>query len=200
MPQTLKPHRREALVEAARDVFAEVGPRKATVAQIAARAGVATGNVYRYFPDRDALLGAAVPAVTGEAFLGVLEQRLRSLVATRDLARPDAAAQKDGDAFLAFLVAHRRELVVLLDPEPDAPFAALRARAHHALCAPALARLGERDPAVRLLVPILFDNTLHALVGVLRGAADEPALRRAIQGFWSYQLAGLAAFERWGNP
>lgn len=56
---------REALLAAAREVFAEHGI-DASLEQIAARAGVGIGTLYRHFPTRidliDALLGAVVDA------------------------------------------------------------------------------------------------------------------------------------------
>lgn len=50
---------RERVLGAARAVFAEHG-REAQVADVARRAGVGVGTVYRHFPDRDALLDAVV--------------------------------------------------------------------------------------------------------------------------------------------
>lgn len=47
--------RRDALVHAARAVIAEHGYAGCSIAAVAHRAGVATGTVYRYFPDKAAL-------------------------------------------------------------------------------------------------------------------------------------------------
>jgi AcrR family transcriptional regulator len=48
---------RAAILAAAADVFAEHGP-KATTEQVALKAGVAVGTVFRHFPTKDALLAA----------------------------------------------------------------------------------------------------------------------------------------------
>jgi AcrR family transcriptional regulator len=48
---------RAAILAAAETVFAESGP-SASTEQVAARAGVAIGTVFRHFPTKDALLGA----------------------------------------------------------------------------------------------------------------------------------------------
>jgi AcrR family transcriptional regulator len=50
---------RQALLDAAGDVFMELGT-DASVAQIATRAGVAKGTVFGHFPSKDALLTAIV--------------------------------------------------------------------------------------------------------------------------------------------
>ncbi|MGZ3639196.1 MAG: TetR/AcrR family transcriptional regulator, partial [Ktedonobacterales bacterium] len=51
--------RREQILEAALDVFAEEGLNGATTKEIAARAGVTHGLIYFYFPSKDDLFNAA---------------------------------------------------------------------------------------------------------------------------------------------
>ena len=83
-PRT-RPLRRDAqrnrtrIVEAAKGLFAEFGVR-ATLDDVAVRAGVGVATVYRHFPNRDALLGE------------VFEERIDELaaVAEESLTNPDA--------------------------------------------------------------------------------------------------------------
>ncbi len=58
MAQVLKPAVRRLIVEKAGIVFASEGYHNATVSMIAARAGVAVGTVYTYFPSKLHLLYA----------------------------------------------------------------------------------------------------------------------------------------------
>jgi AcrR family transcriptional regulator len=79
---------RERIVEAARAAFAEQGP-EAQIDDIARRADVGVGTVYRHFPTKDALMGELI--------------RLK-LTAIRDRARRWLAAGSDpGEAFRGFL-------------------------------------------------------------------------------------------------
>jgi AcrR family transcriptional regulator len=79
---------RERIVEAARVAFAEHGP-EAQIDDIARRAGVGVGTVYRHFPTKDALIGELI--------------RLK-LTAIRDRARRKLAEGGDpGEAFRSFL-------------------------------------------------------------------------------------------------
>ena len=73
---------RERLLAAARDVFVELGP-EAPLDEIAARAGVGIGTLYRRFPDRRALMRAVV--------LDVLERVMHEAELALT-AEPDAAA------------------------------------------------------------------------------------------------------------
>ncbi len=52
--------REEAIVQAAHEVFSELGFDGATIAGIASRAGVAEGTIYLYFKNKNALLEAVV--------------------------------------------------------------------------------------------------------------------------------------------
>lgn len=52
--------RRGELLEAALALFARKGFAETTVADVAARAGVTAGTVYRYFPSKDAMLEALI--------------------------------------------------------------------------------------------------------------------------------------------
>jgi AcrR family transcriptional regulator len=79
---------RERIVEAARAAFAEQGP-DAQIDDIARRAEVGVGTVYRHFPTKDALIGELI--------------RLK-LTALRDRARRKLAEGGDpGEAFRSFL-------------------------------------------------------------------------------------------------
>lgn len=61
-----KKDRRAALLAAATEVFAEVGFAGATVRRIADEAGVATGTLYNYFPNKEALLLGIAKALREE--------------------------------------------------------------------------------------------------------------------------------------
>jgi AcrR family transcriptional regulator len=79
---------RERILEAARAAFAEQGP-DAQIDDIARRAEVGVGTVYRHFPTKDALIGELI--------------RLK-LTALRDRARRKLAEGGDpGEAFRSFL-------------------------------------------------------------------------------------------------
>jgi AcrR family transcriptional regulator len=107
---------RERIVDAARAAFAEQGP-EAQIDDIARRADVGVGTVYRHFPTKDALIGELI--------------RLK-LTALRDRARRRLAAGGDpGDAFAGFLreqadvIATDAALQRMLWPETEETWAPL---------------------------------------------------------------------------
>ena len=58
--EQIKAERARAILGAARDLFRERGFDRATTLEIAERAGVGAGTVFKYFPTKDALLSAVV--------------------------------------------------------------------------------------------------------------------------------------------
>ncbi len=58
---------RAAIVDAARDVFAELGYGAATVRDIVRRTDLASGTFYNYFPDKEAVFRALIDETAREA-------------------------------------------------------------------------------------------------------------------------------------
>jgi AcrR family transcriptional regulator len=201
--QVLKPELRVRALEAAEAEFAEAGYRGATMANIAARAGMSTGNLYRYFRNKDALFETLFPASFANELLRLLRKRVGSLVDAEDLTDLGAPAQEDAGALLDFWIANRLKVIVLLDRAEGSVHEDFRRRFVDALIQPSLKKLraeagGRRvgGPA-RLVIETLFDNTVRMVVAILESDDDPEAIAAAFAGFWSYQLAGLAGFTRW---
>ncbi|GAA2176174.1 TetR family transcriptional regulator [Agrococcus versicolor] len=96
--QSRASHRVDELLDAAAAVVDEVGSELLTTTLVAARAGAAVGTLYRYFPDRIAILQ------------GIADRNMR-LIAERfgeTLATPKADVEDELDAlFQASVVLHR---------------------------------------------------------------------------------------------
>src|SRR5262245_25422670 len=56
--------RQDGIVAAARDAAGEGGMTAVQIAPVAARAGIAAGTVYRYFPGKTDLVGALIASVS----------------------------------------------------------------------------------------------------------------------------------------
>lgn len=101
------PARREAILAAAIDVFAERGFFAAQVADVASRAGVAAGTVYLYFKNKDDLLASIFDRTVRNA----LEQ-VRNLLSS--VADPAARLRRFAELHLSRLGGNPALAVVLL--------------------------------------------------------------------------------------
>lgn len=201
--QILKPELRDRVLRAAETVFAESGYEGATMAAIAERAGMSTGNLYRYFANKEMLFRTVFTDEFAERFLALLRRRVGSLRASEHLESLGADATADAAALLRFWIENRTKVVVLLAHAEGSPFADFRERFVEELVKPTEAKLradagGRRlTKAEKLVIRIVFENTVRTIVAILEGDRSDEEITRAFAGFWSYQLAGLAGFTRW---
>jgi len=93
------------ILEAAAQIFSELGYAAGTTNRIAERAGVSVGSFYQYFPNKDAVLVALV-----ERHVAAGTRSVESLL--------DAAAAAPGD-LESLLRAFVSEMVALHSQEPD---------------------------------------------------------------------------------
>jgi TetR/AcrR family transcriptional regulator, fatty acid metabolism regulator protein len=158
--------RRAALLEAARQIFAEKGVEAARVSEIVAHAGVAQGALYLYFTSKASL----VLALTDEVYAEIREEVARALAAEDQVARQVSAGV--AAAFRAiernqdiFAIVHpraggaeiRRESDRLFAPYYDLVAEAIRAGQERGEIPPDLAA----DLVARLVVDVI-DSAAYA--------------------------------------
>jgi AcrR family transcriptional regulator len=189
--------RHAAIVAAAREAAGEGGMAAIQIAPVAARAGIAAGTVYRYFPGKVELVGALV-ANASERELA--EIRRAAQAAPGPLSALAAAIA----TFAARALRNRRLAWALLaepvDPEVDALRLGYRkafAGEIEKLIRAAMAggHLPEQD--VALAAPALVGALLEGLIGPLApGDAGDPAkARAAVQTLTLFSLRGLGVVD-----
>lgn len=91
---------RAAILQAAREVFADIGYGAATIRDIVRRTDLATGTFYNYFPDKESVLTALLDETAGEA-------RVRVQAARRQGATLEAFVRDGFEAYFDFLLEDR---------------------------------------------------------------------------------------------
>ena len=101
-------HLREALLQAAIQLIAEVGPAGFTLREVARRAGVSHNAPYRHFPDREDLLAA----VAGQGFRELNEAMLAAVKHQRSSVGRLKCA---GLAYVEFALRRQEHFTVMFD-------------------------------------------------------------------------------------
>ncbi len=101
-------HLREALLQGALRVIAELGPAAFTLREVARRAGVSHNAPYRHFQDRDALLAAVAAQGFRELTRAMREAGERQSKALDKL-------KQSGLAYVAFAVRRPEHFTVMFD-------------------------------------------------------------------------------------
>lgn len=188
--------RREAIVAAARAIAAEGGMAAVQIAPVAARAGIAAGTVYRYFPAKTDLVAAVMTAVS--------ERELAAMRAAADAAPGPLSALAAAVTTFAGRALQRRRLAWAAIAEPvDPDIDAMRLAYRQALVAELEKRLAacigaghlaEQD--VRLGAAALVGALIEGLLGPLAPDAPTPAdARAAVQALTLFVLRAVGIVD-----
>jgi len=208
MPQVLKDDVRDRLLGAALEVFAARGYAGATMGEIAAAAGISTGNVYRYFPGKAELFDAALPADFVRRFRDLLRRRVRALDGVRDIGvlPADAPYHLASEELLRFSIDHRLRVIVLLARAGGSRWERFAEHTVADLVRLAIAHFETTAPRVALTRSMRFDLVeiyrafVVVLVRILERFETEASIRPAIEAYTRYHLSGLKAFFEGGEP
>jgi AcrR family transcriptional regulator len=180
---------RQALVQAARQVFERDGFLDTRITDITANAGVAAGTFYTYFTSKEDAFAAVMEEVNEE----MLHPRLREIADRDDPAAVIEAANR------AYLLAYRRNarLMALMEQvaQINGDFRRLRlgrARAFGERNAQAISRLQQRGLADPELDPRLAAHALSGMVSRMAhlryvlglGNASPETLARTLTRLW----------------
>ena len=188
--------RREAIVAAARALAAEGGMAAVQIAPVAARAGIAAGTVYRYFPSKTKLVAAVIQTVS--------ERELAAVRAAGDAAPGPLSALAAAVTTFAARSLHQRRLAWAAIAEPvDQEIDALRLAYRQALVAEFERRLAAAVRAghvpehdVRRSAPALVGALIEGLIGPL--APEQPnagASRAAVQALTLFALRAVGIVD-----
>jgi AcrR family transcriptional regulator len=161
--------RRQQILDAAKEVFAEAGYHEASINAIIERARIARGTFYLYFQSKAAVFDALLDRAMGD-----LRARITRIDVGDPSAPPPQVQLRDGLVrVLDYILGDRRLAVILLSgakaPEAEAAsrLAAFFAEVH------AVIRLALTNGiAIQLVRPCNVEVTAAALLGTVRGVIE----------------------------
>jgi AcrR family transcriptional regulator len=189
--------RQDAIVAAARDAAGEGGMMAVQIAPVAARAGIAAGTVYRYFPGKTDLVGALIASVS--------EREIEMVRRAADAAPGPLSALAAALTTFAARALRRRKLAWAVIAEPvDPEVEAVRLRYRKELTAEIETRIRAAidgahlpEPDASLSAPAVVGALLEGLVGPLApDVSDDPArAKEAVQALTLIALRGLGVVD-----
>ena len=209
MAQVPKQQVRDAFTAAAAETFAELGFERATMADVAARAGSSVGNLYKYFPGKQQLFEAAVPAELVHELKQRTRARIRALGAAKDVRELGAHAEYHALAgdLLDYCLKHRAAVVVVLARAEGTKLASFRHDFVEKLVEWALDYATVAYPELRRSTELGFvlrhaySSFIGGVAEALRRFPDEARARAVIGQLTSQHQGGLKRlFEVQGEP
>jgi AcrR family transcriptional regulator len=188
--------REEAILAAATTLAAEGGMAAVQIAAVAARAGIAAGTVYCYFPSKTDLVAELVAAVAG--------RELTAMAAAGDAAPGPLSALAAAISTFAARALNDRRLAWAVIGEPvDAQVDAMRLDFRQSLAAELEARINaaiagrhlpEQDASVA--APAIIGALMEGLLGPLAPSPpDAAAARAAVQSATLLALRALGVVD-----
>ncbi len=168
-PAGARAERRQQILDAAKEVFAEAGYHEASINAIIDGAGIARGTFYLYFTSKAAVFDALLDQAMGE-----LRARFTRIEVDDPAAPPPAVQLRAGLVRLLEFVLGDRLLATILLTGAKAPEAEASARLHtffaeaHALIRHALVRGQE----IKLVRRCNAEIAAAALLGTVRGMIE----------------------------
>ncbi len=188
--------REETILAAATAIAAEGGMAAVQIAAVAARAGIAAGTVYRYFPSKTDLVAELVAAVAGRELTAVTQ-------AANAAPGPLSALAAAIATFSARALQERRLAWAVIGEPVDAQVDAMRLDFRQSLAAELEARiktaiagghLPEQDAGVA--APAIVGALMEGLLGPLAlELADAAATRAAVQSATLLVLRALGVVD-----
>jgi AcrR family transcriptional regulator len=182
-----KAHNRRAILDAAQEIFAEMGYGAASIRDVVRRSGLAAGTFYNYFPDKQSVFQAVLEEHTTE-----LRRRLRE---SRSRARDVEAVVREGFAtYFSFIVEDRALFEMLrrnagtvreLFDTPALELGILELRED-------LAALGTLPPALDLDALAAAMGGVAFELGIRLSEQDPPDVERAARFASELFLGGVA--------
>lgn len=186
---------KEKLLDAARDLYLEVGPERLSLREVARRTGVSAAAVYRHYDGKDALLGA----VCAEGFRVFAGYLMEALARPKPLDRMRASGQQ----YLRFATERPRDYRVIFMSDvgavlpapahaPDPSFQFLVDRVRECIDAKVFRRGDPEELAVMIWAHVHGLVSLR-LAGHLGPVGDARAFAELFTRSTDALLAGLRA-------
>ncbi len=188
--------REQVILTAATELAAEGGMAAVQIAAVAARAGIAAGTVYRYFPSKTDLIAELVAAVAG--------RELDAMKAAGDAAPGPMSAMAASISTFASRALSERKLAWAVMGEPvDPQVDAMRLDFRQSLAAELEGRIGIAiagrhlpDQDARVAAPALVGALMEGLLGPLAPTYDDAGqAREAVQTATLLALRALGIID-----
>jgi AcrR family transcriptional regulator len=195
MAQVLKEEVRNRILEAAEKLFFYEGYKGATMGLIAEEADVATGNIYKYFSNKDELFRTVITEEFINELYMLTEKRVKTLSAEimNDVSIKSLEKNRDANNLLRFWVRNRVKTVILLDMAEGSIYESVRNSYFNMMINESIK--GNKILIENKMMLFTFKNrladTIRGLLDILTQFEKEKDIKTAFTMSWAYHYAGI---------
>lgn len=184
--QVLKEEIRQAILRTAERFFLDKGYDQTSMKEVAKQIGISVGNVYRYFPNKEALFQAIIsPALMG----------MEQLVARHENPEPEEGFRPEmigqiSVVLSALLLEHRQSMLILYYKSEGTPFASFKESLIKQFGEHVLSHLEGNSMDKRVAEPIAI-AFLDGFFAIIRLHEDEKTVERLTEQYLEVWFKGL---------
>ncbi len=203
MVQILKDHVKNQIASAAERMFAKVGYKQATVGMIANEARVSTGNIYKYFKNKETLFNAIIPSEFVEEFKLLTRNRVATLIDPAKKEEVRSINSGDAGQLLRFWIKNRLKVIIILAKSEGSIYESFAQEYIQSITRQSMDNLSLRHPNLkdtdvfRFVFNTRLADTIRGIVSILETFEDEEQILDAFTTSWAYHYAGINAVIAW---
>lgn len=195
MSQVLKESVRNKIMDAAEKKFSQIGYQKTTMEKIANEAGVATGNIYKYFANKDDLFTNVITEDFKMNLQTITHRRVKELINNETEVKLESMEEGEAGLLLDYWIKNRVKTIIILDKADGSRYESfykdyigmitdLSIADNHAL---------RIDNTLLFIFKNKLDDTIRGVVNILKQYEDENEIKKAFEISWTYHYAGIKA-------
>lgn len=199
MVQILKDAVKLTILEAAEKQFAKDGFTKATMGNIAQRAGVATGNIYKYFPNKKSLFEAIITPEFADEFSTLTSNRISAFATTDGMSQEQNVFEGEAGALLRFWIKNRFKVIIILARSQGTQYESYSTNYVQEMYEQTISQIPAQFPTFQLThitkftIKIILTEAIRSIVSILETYTSEKDIAKALIAGWTYQIGGINA-------
>lgn len=195
MPQTLKKEIKEKILQSALDCFLEKGYRHTSMQEVAQNAGIAAGNIYNYFKNKEEVFSTLINPVLVRV-KSIFEVRAKDLP---ELNHEDRMgfAQRRMEEFIQVYQSNRKVFVLLFEKSNSTKFESTKADVIESFSAAILhakssltARAATKEQT--MLIKGFATAYVSGIISILLEKSDESLKLNVLQEFLPFMRTKLS--------
>jgi len=200
--QKLKNTIRKQIVKAAMEVFKKNGFEKTTMATIAEEAKISTGNIYRYYKNKEDLFYNIIPQDLADVVLSLFKSKIESLSGIEDINSLDSKAEYHiySEKLLDLCIENRDKIIILMNKAKGTEYADFNLKIIALMenlavdYAKSINKNYKVTKAKKISLHLIYTSFLHNLINILKTCDKSEELKIILEEYTKYHLSGLKAF------
>ncbi len=197
MAQYKKDEIKEKINTAALNIFAEKGYESSSISDIAAKANISVGNIYRYYKGKDEIFYTVVPE---DFIIGLKSTLLSKIASAKDITESGGNSHLFSlinDEFIELMVSNREIVLIIFMGAKGTRYESVKDEVTNHLIKVVKENYSGKDNRIiydsnnDLVIKMIYMNLLEMIMNILMLSNDLSEMQKSLHVINSYHLFGV---------